>query len=456
MVAKRLAGLSAVAARDEIARGALSALDLAESCLEAIRERDGAVGAWVHVDPEHVRRQARLADMQRKSGRPIGPLHGLPVGLKDIIDTADMPTENGTPLDSGRRPERDAAIVTRLRAAGAVLLGKTVTTELAYFQPSGTRNPHDADRTPGGSSSGSAAAVAAGMAPLTIGTQTNGSVIRPASFCGVVGYKPTHGLIPRTGVLMQSPWLDTIGVFARSVEDAALLAEAIQGHDVGDAHTRAIAHNPLLATARARPPVKPLFAFVKTPVWDHAAEDTRGALEEIAALLGAQCDTVDLPDIFANAHPAHRRVMVAGFAHNLRRYEERGGDVLSRRMREAIAEGRALAAVDYLSALDWREVLNAGLERVFDRFDAIVTPAAPGEAPLGLETTGDPVFNTIWTFCGVPAVTLPLAQGANGLPIGIQLVGRRGQDGRLLRTARWLADRVAAAAADEEMEGKSA
>ena len=432
----------AVSLRDQIAAGARRAVDVAEACLERIEAREEEVKAWHFIDRELVSKQAAEADALRKSGRPIGSLHGVPVGIKDIIDTADMPTENGTALDSGRRPRRDAVIVARLRAAGAIILGKTVTTELAYFTPRETRNPHDPTRTPGGSSSGSAAAVAAGMVPLAVGSQTAGSVIRPASFCGVVGFKPTFGLIPRTGALLQSAPLDTIGVFANSVEDAALITDVLAGHDAGDPDSQLQAPPSLLELACSEPPLKPLFAFVKHPAWDQAEPTTQEAFGELVEELGELCDEVPLPDLFAEAAAAHRAIMTAGFARNLRHYHERGADQLSPQLMGAIEEGKAVTAVQYLAARDWRDVLYVGLERIFERYDAIVTPAATGEAPLGLESTGSPAFNSLWTFLGVPAVTLPLMQGPSGMPLGVQLVGRRGYDGRLLRTARWLTDQI--------------
>jgi Asp-tRNA(Asn)/Glu-tRNA(Gln) amidotransferase A subunit family amidase len=236
--------LGAVAAARQIRDGKISSDELTRACLARIEAREPEVQAWAFLDPEHALRQARAADEWRKRGRPLGPLHGLPVGVKDIIDTADMPTENGTVLHKGRMPRHDAAAVRMLRAAGAVILGKTVTTECAYFSPGKTRNPRNIEHTPGGSSSGSAAAVAAGMVPAAIGSQTAGSVIRPASFCGVYGYKPTHGLIPRTGVLTLSRALDHVGCFSRSVEDLALLAEVLTGYDEGDPDTRPRARVP--------------------------------------------------------------------------------------------------------------------------------------------------------------------------------------------------------------------
>ncbi len=255
-----LASLGAVDLAVAIAEGRYSSEQVVEACLARIEAVDPEIEAWAFLDPEHARAQAKQADRQRRSGRPIGPLHGVPVGVKDIVDTRDMPTGNGTVLDAERRPRRDAAIVARLRAAGAVILGKTVTTELAYYAPGKTKNPHDPTRTPGGSSSGSAAAVASGMVPVAVGTQTNGSVIRPAAFCGTVGYKPTYGLIPRTGVLAQSFHLDTIGTFGRSVADAAMLADCLIGHDDGDRATAPTAAQNLLASASARPPLPPMFA----------------------------------------------------------------------------------------------------------------------------------------------------------------------------------------------------
>ena len=437
-----LAALSAIEARDRLASGAMRATELTDALLEQIAARDPEIDAFAFLDPEQARSAAKAADDYRGTGRALGPLHGLPVGVKDIIDTADMPTENGTPIDAGRRPNRDATIVTKLRAAGAIVFGKTVTTEFASMHPGKTRHPHNPDHTPGGSSSGSAAAVAAGMLPLAIGTQTAGSVIRPASFCGVVGFKPTHGLIPRAGILRHDGALDTVGVLGRSVADAALLADAIVGYDPADADSKILPPPRLLDIALTDPPVTPALAFVKTPSWDLADQETKDGFGELAEALGDTCTEVALPEVFAVGNKAQRTLMVAGQARNLRSYYERGKDQLSEKMREVFETGLAVTAVDYLEALDWREALNSGLEQLFARYDAIVTPAAPGEAPRGLNSTGDPVFNALWTLCGVPAVTLPLLQGPNGLPVGVQLVGRRGEDARLLRTARWLANSI--------------
>ena len=436
------ADLSALAARERLISGALSASELTRACLRRIAAREPEVQAWSCVDEKLALARAETLDRYRQTGNPVGPLHGLPVGIKDIIDTEELRTENGNRLDAGRRPTTDALLVARLRAAGAVIPGKTATTECAYLAPAKTRNPHHPQHTPGGSSSGSAAAVASGMVPFAIGTQTGGSVIRPASYCGVVGFKPTFGLIPRSGVLRTSRRLDTVGTFARTIEDAALLTDVLAGHHSSDPDSLLLAAPRLLETSLTDPPVTPLLAFVKTPAWSAINADCAEGFGELLETLGDQCDEVELPAVFAEGAIAHRRVMLAEIAHNLRHYYDRGAAQLAAETRAAIEEGRSIAAVEYLNALDWRETLYAGIEEIFGRYDAIITPAAPGEAPAGLHSTGSAAFNVLWSLTGVPAVTLPLLTGANGLPVGVQLIGLRNDDGRLLRTARWLATRL--------------
>jgi Asp-tRNA(Asn)/Glu-tRNA(Gln) amidotransferase A subunit family amidase len=437
--------LSATAAVEKIRGGEITSVELVEACLERIEEREDEVQAWAFLDADTARAQAQALHDHRASGRPLGPLHGLPVAIKDIIDTASMPTENGTALDAGRVPNADAVLVAQLKAAGALIMGKTVATELAYFTPGKTRNPHDPARTPGGSSSGSAAAVAAGMVPLAVGTQTAGSIIRPAAFCGIVGFKPTRGLISQRGVLCQSHTLDTVGVFARSVPDAALIAETLAAFDPQSGGIPRPAP-PLLATAESDPPVEPHFAFVKQPAWDKADTDTHDGFAEIVEFLGEQCEEVSLPSPFADALGIHQLIQVTELAKHFNGYVEKGRDKLSDKMLAAVDEGAGTLARDYLAALDRIGVYNAGLDEIFDDFDAIITPAAPGEAPADLAQTGDPAFCSIWTLCGVPAVTLPLLAGANGMPMGVQLIGPAGDDARLLRTARWLALKLSQAA----------
>ena len=433
-----LAALSLKEAAADIRVGRITSAELVADCLKRIEEVDAGIEAWAFLDRDYAMRQAEAADDHRRQGKATGPLHGVPVGIKDIFDTGDMPTEFGSPVWSGRTPRQDAAVVARLRAAGAVIMGKTVTTEYAYFQPGKTRNPRDASRTPGGSSSGSAAAVAAHMVPGAIGSQTNGSVIRPASFCGVVGFKPTHGLIPRSGALMLSRTLDHVGVFARSVEDAALLAEPLAGFDEEDPDTRPVARPPFSAVAESEPPLPPRLAFVRSAVWDRAEQVTHDAFAELVEKLGESVSEVELGSAFERAVDFQRAVMEIEMSHNLHRDYEKVGDKLSGALRQVIERGRTYPAVDYLRARSAIAPLNEALEELFDEYDAILTPAAPGVAPA-IDTTGDPIFCSTWTYLGTPAVTLPLLSSEDGLPIGAQLVGRRGNDARLLRTARWLA-----------------
>jgi Asp-tRNA(Asn)/Glu-tRNA(Gln) amidotransferase A subunit family amidase len=444
MDASQLNWLSASDAARAIRDGAVSSEQLTEACLARVREVDDRVKAWAFLDPEHALKQARARDQERREGRPTGPLHGVPVAIKDIIDTEDMPTEDGSVLHAGRTPAHDATVVAMLRAAGAVIFGKTVTTELATYAPGKTRNPHNPEHTPGGSSSGSAAAVAVGMVPLALGSQTNGSVIRPASFCGVYGFKPTHGLIPRTGVLKLSRTLDQLGFFARSIEDLALLGEQLIGWDEDDPDTRPRARPPLVDTACAEPPLPPQLAFVKGPAWDRASDETKQAFAELVSALGEHVFEVDMAESTAPSLDYHRTIMEAEMAANLDREWEKGRDRLSPSLRAQLERGREVKALDYQSALARIALLNAGFDNIFERCEAIVTPSAAGTAPRGLESTGDPAFCSLWTLCGMPALNLPLMQGSNGLPLGVQLVGPRGSDARLLRTARWLAERVAA------------
>jgi len=436
---KNLHEVGAGEAARMIREGVVTSVEFVQACLARVREVDAQVQAWMFLDPEYALGQARAADEYRMSGQPIGALHGVPVGLKDIIDTADMPTENGSVLHAGRTPSRDASVVSLLRAAGAVIMGKTVTTEFATRTPGKTRNPHDPAHTPGGSSSGSAAAVAAGMAPLALGSQTTGSTIRPASYCGVYGFKPTHGLVPRHGMFQLSRTLDHVGLFARSVEDIALLLEVLAAHDERDPDSRPRARVPYREVAAAEPPLTPMFAFVKTSLWDRVDADAREAFGELVEQLGDRVEEIELVTPAEEVLEWQRAIGGAEIAINLRREWDKGRDKLSPALRSRIEAGRDVRAVDYLRALGRIPELNASLVELFEqRFDAILTLPAFGTAPKGLESTGDPAFCALWTLCGMPALNVPLMQGANGLPLGVQLVGARHRDAQLLRTARWL------------------
>jgi Asp-tRNA(Asn)/Glu-tRNA(Gln) amidotransferase A subunit family amidase len=327
-----------------------------------------------------------------------------------------------------------------LRAAGAVILGKTATGELAVGAPGKTRNPHDPERTAGGPSGGSAAAVAAEMSLLALGTETGGSTIGSASFCGVYGFKPTHGLIPRHGILALSRTLDQVGLFARSVEDLALFAAQLVGYDERDRDTRPRARIPFVKVASDEPPAPPMFAFVKTPHWDEADEDTRAAFAELAGRLGDRVEEVELSASADAAWGWHTTIADVEIAVNLEREWEKGRERMSEELRARIERGRRLGARDYLRALAGIGPLHEGFLELFEqRYDAILTLAAAGTAPRALASSPDLAFCTPWTLCGMPAISVPLMEGANGLPIGVQLVGPRHGDARLLRTARRLA-----------------
>ncbi len=440
-----MAAMTASEAAKAIREGSLTSGELVRACLDRIDTLEPSIGAWTFLDPAFALAQAESADRRRAAGEPLGPLHGLPVGIKDIFDTSDMPTENGTPLHAGRTPAEDAAAVALLRRAGAVILGKTVTTELAVYAPGKTRNPAAPGHSPGGSSSGSAAAVAAGMVPLAVGSQTNGSTIRPASYCGVVGYKPTHGLASLRGGLAQSTFLDTIGVFAGNVADAALIGDVLMGFDDRSPAMPRRARSNLSETAAAEAPVPPRLAFVRTPLWDRLEAGAAKAFEDFAGRFPGVVREAALPEWTAQGLDWHRTIHEADIARSLAALYERGRDRLSPMLRGMIERGQAHRAVAYNDALEGAAKLHEAIAEILLRHDAIITPGATGSAPRGLESTGSPMFCTLWTLAGVPAVSLPLLKAADGLPLGVQLVGRRGDDARLLRTARWLSDFAGAA-----------
>jgi Asp-tRNA(Asn)/Glu-tRNA(Gln) amidotransferase A subunit family amidase len=422
-------GLTALGAAEAIKSRRMTAVDYVDGLKSWITTREPEIQAWECFDPGYVVEQAALLDARPDLSELALP--GVAVGVKDIIDTRDLPTENGTPLDAGRRPSADAAVVELLREAGAIVMGKTVTTELAFMQPSKTRNPHNIEHSPGGSSSGSAAAVAAGMVPVALGTQTNGSVIRPASFCGIHALKPTNGLFPRTGVLEEAGTFDAVGVFARSLDDIAAVAQVLARGGEKQASPP-----DYIRAARERSPSM-RFAFIKTPAWTSAEDGTKEAFARLAKALGPSCEEVTLPPEFDRAVPFHRTIMLAEIALNFGHYYERGKERLSAPMREAIEQGRGISAVDYAEALRAREQLYDRLYVPLRPYDAVITPPAAGPAPRGLDTTGNPVFCTLWTYLGVPAVNLPLLT-VNGLPLGVQVVGPRFGEEGLFRAAAWL------------------
>jgi Asp-tRNA(Asn)/Glu-tRNA(Gln) amidotransferase A subunit family amidase len=432
----RISNESALSLVERMRGGHVTAVAVMRAHLDRIQELEPAVQAFAHFDAAVALASAERADKQRGVGNPPGPLHGLPVAVKDIIDTADFRTEHGGQLFHGRQPERDATIVKRLRAAGAIVIGKTVTSQYALFVPGPTRNPRDLTRTPGGSSSGSAAAVAAGFAPVALGTQTNGSVIRPASYCGVIGFKPSLGVLPRTGVLRHAALIDHPGVFAGSVADAALVVDTIAGEDVEDSLSRNLPGALLDAPLdRGR---TPRLAFVFGPFECRAEPATREALKSFLARLPLRLDAIELGPEFAGAEATLRALMCAGVAESLGPDIDAAATHVPELIVRLVEEGRALSAVDLLAAWTRRDRLRSELIARMSEYDAVLTFASSGPAPPAPDGTGDPIFATLWTLIGAPAYSLPLLRSASGLPIGLQAVGAPGRDVELTSAAAWL------------------
>ncbi len=436
MPTTRLTDLTAVEARDAMSRGEVTVEAYVTQCLDAIEAREAEIEAWVVCDRAKALEAARGLDKRRASGAPVGALFGLPVGIKDIIDTADMPTQNGSSIFAGHQPERDATCVAQIRAHDGIIIGKTVTTELASNFPNKTRNPHNPAHTPGGSSSGSAAAVGAGTIPLAVGTQTGGSVIRPGSFCGVHALKPTLGLISRTGATLQSHTLDTLGVYGRSLADLALLTDAISAHDASDDVSHARGRPGLMSRLTGEGGAKPRFAVFKSPAWPQAEPAAQEALLAFVKRLDGCVEEVEIPamhDVIVH----HANVMGAENAAYYGPLQTRFPDALSSTLQERLRESAKVSGVSYVDALKARESIYAAVAGVLSEFSALITLSACGPAPQGLQSTGNPVFNGMWTYLGVPCVSLPLLT-VGGMPLGVQLIGKRRNEGRLLAAARWL------------------
>jgi Asp-tRNA(Asn)/Glu-tRNA(Gln) amidotransferase A subunit family amidase len=447
--------LTAIEAAGQIRAGIIGSRDLVSACIARIAETDGDIGAWRHFDADKALADAAARDELRRHGGALGVLHGIPVGVKDIIDTDNMPTELGSPIHRGRAPEANAAVVDKLLEAGAVIMGKTATTEFAFLHATDTANPHNRAHSPGGSSSGSAAAVAAGHVPLAIGSQTNGSTIRPASFCGLVGFKPTRGMISRRGVLETSRTLDQVGVFARSLEDAALLSDALSGYDPADCMSFLRARPSALAGAREEPPMEPLLVWFELPFADRLTQACRAGLDEVLESLGARVEKFPSPGSFAGVVHHQQVIHEYEMARALQAEVDNHWDSISESLQPALQRGLARSDDEHAEALATVQSMAAFYTEVFNEYDAIVAPSAPGEAPLKSTGTGDPIFSTLWTFSGLPALTLPLLVGETGLPVGVQLVGACEGDDKLLRTAAWFLRHVDAAAdefCDDEVQ----
>jgi Asp-tRNA(Asn)/Glu-tRNA(Gln) amidotransferase A subunit family amidase len=412
--------LTATEAARLIHDGRLQPTELMEACLARIAEREPEVRAFAWLDPAAARRAAAAAQP--------GPLHGLPIGVKDIFDTADMPSEYGSPIWRGWQPRADSAAVAWARAAGAAVVGKTVTTEFATRKPGPTRNPNNLRHTPGGSSSGSAAGVADGFFPLAFGSQTAGSVLRPAAYCGVVGYKPTFCMINRSGTKMMSESLDTIGVLARSVADCAMFAGAVAGRDLGDPD--------------ARPERAPKIGVCRSPAWGGASPETQALLPRVASALaraGASVVDRELSPEAAAIVEAHPIVMNNESARALGWELAHAREQISEGLRERLDFGLSQSETAVAEAHAAFERAQRVFPACMEGLDVLVTPSAPGQAPAGLGSTGDPAFNLIWTSLHVPCVTVPAGTGPDGMPLGIQIVARIGEDRQVLAWAQWVA-----------------
>lgn len=440
---KALHALGLREAAEQLAAGTITSEALVMACTERIASQEPRIMAWQCFEPARVLESARAVDARLAAARgaaaadpaaalPLserGFLYGVPVGVKDIIDVQGYPTGMGSDLYARYLPTVSAELVQRMTASGALVMGKTVTTEFAFMQPSQTRNPWNSECSPGGSSSGSAAAVACGMVPAAIGTQTNGSVIRPAAFCGVVGFKPDRDLISTAGVLPFSPTFDQPGVFARSVADAGLLASWLTRR------TGILGHHTIPARSAPR------LAAVRTALWDRVqpAQAQRFAAD-IAVLreAGAAVDEVELPASFDAVWQVHRVIMLHEAAQLAKPVRALHRGAMSDTINQALDEGQAISGHDYRAALTAREALLDAFERFLDKgYGAVITVPAAGEAPRGLHSTGDPSFCTPWTLLCAPAITLPTGLGPNGLPLGLQVAGRRGEANYLLATAAW-------------------
>ncbi len=423
---------------EKIRNGELTVVDVGKAYIERIKKYDKEIKAWAHFDEKLFLEKAEEADTYRKSGKPLGPLHGIPVALKDIIGTYDMPTECGTVIRKGKSASQDAEIVDLLVTSGAIIMGKTHTSELAYINPPITRNPHDYSRTPGGSSSGSAAVIASHMAPLSIGSQTGGSIIRPASYCGVVGFKPSYGLISRNGVLRTSYKLDQMGVFAKKVEDVAVLSKILIKKDKYDDATIHYSSDKMVEECNKGPLYEPKFIFYKTDSWKLIEKKSREAFEYFIKSFKKNIEVYDTPSYFKDINKYHQIIHETDLANNFSEYYTKHKKKLSSFMLKAITNGNKYSAKDYAEAIDFMKRSYESYKEVFDDYHGVLSPSSVGVAPKNLKTTGSAEFNKFWSFMGVPSISLPLLQGESDLPLGVQLVGAKYDDNRFLGVAKWL------------------
>ena len=430
--------LSANELAAQLREGEISSVEACSQYIERIGKFEKDVKAWSHFNKKLLLEKAVEADEHRISGKPLGLLHGLPVAVKDIIGTLDMPTECGTTIRKKMTASQDSEVVNLLKVAGAIIMGKTETTELAYFHPGKTTNPHDYKRTPGGSSSGSAAAVAAHMAPLSIGSQTNGSTIRPASYCGVVGYKPSYGLISRYGILKQSDKLDQVGLFGKCVEDVALLARVLIKKDLFDPATIHYSAEDMMDVCRKGPLFDPKFIFYKTKNWKNIDKESQKSFEIFIKTFKKNIEVFDTPSYFDDIPKYHKIIHETDMANNFQLYYKKYKKKLSKEMVSAIERGLKNSATEYAEAIDFMKRSYDSYKEVFEDYHGVLTPASSGVAPKGLGNTGSPEFSTVWTYLGLPSISLPLLTGKNDLPLGIQFIGDKHDDLRFLGVASWI------------------
>ena len=422
----------------KIKDGQLTSVEVCEKYIERINKFEKDIKAWAHFDKKILLEKAAEADEHRRSGKPVGSLHGVPVAIKDIIGTVDMPTECGTPIRKGKSYSQNAEIVELLHSAGAIVMGKTATSELAYLGPPKTTNPHDYSRTPGGSSSGSAASVASLMTPLSIGSQTGGSVIRLASYCRVVGYNTSYGLISRNGVLKVSDKLDTMGVFGKTVKDVALLAKSLIRKDLHDPSTVYFAAEKMVEECEKGPVFDPKFIFYKTKNWKNINKKSQQAFEFLIKNFKKNIEVFDTPSYFEDIPKYHQIIHEVDMANNFQVYYKKDKTKLSKEMREAISRGLKYSAKEYGDAADFMKQSYESYREVFEDYHGIITPSSSGVADKGLKSTCSADFQKIWTYLGLPSISLPLLTGENDLPLGVQVVGDKLDDLRFLGTANWL------------------
>ena len=423
---------------EKIKSGQLTSVEACQTYIERIKKFDKDIKAWAHFDRKVLLEKAAESDEDRKAGKPTGLLHGVPIAVKDIIGTVDMPTECGTVIRKGKSYSQNAEIIDLLHSSGAIVMGKTATSELAYLSPPSTTNPHDKNRTPGGSSSGSAASVASFMAPASIGSQTGGSIIRPASYCGVVGYKPTYGLISRNGVLRTSYNLDQVGMFGRKVEDVAMLAKVLIKKDKYDPATIHYSTENILTETKKGPIFEPKFIFYKTDYWKIIDKKSREAFEYFIKSFKKNIEIFDTPSYFKDIHKYHQIIHETDLANNFSVYYKKYKKKLSKYMLDAISNGNKYTAKEYAEAIDFMKRSYESYEEVFEDYHGVLSPSSPGVAPKGLKSTGTAEFNKVWSYLGTPCISLPLLEGENNLPLGVQLIGNKYDDHRFLGVAKWL------------------